>query len=387
MKIRTPYLAAIIVAVITLFAASTLYAEESKFRKRFIRNYEQNRFKHQSVLIKKNKDKVPAEVAALMEEAKAEPELQKRLYLLDLANTMATMHMEWNKGSPALLVRVEELQKIDLDRIKKKEALVKIRQKTENTPGNFVMDTHADELEKASLAPVIYPHWVHRSFYRCKVCHTSIFQMKLGTNEISHKKIDSGELCGKCHDGGVSFDAKAKENCSRCHTFNTPEAKPLIDLSFYNGEKFEAIAKRVGSTWDGTRLPDGKFPLDRLKQINWVKLDDSGVATQLSSINHEDADEGLRDTRILFDVDSTFMKDVIFSHKIHTPWVRCSLCHPGIFTKELGANSVSMLAMKDGVSCGTCHGRVSFTYKDCKRCHMPMKAEPPPKEVLRRPAK
>jgi len=63
------------------------------------------------------------------------------------------------------------------------------------------------------------------------------------------------------------------------------------------------------------------------------------------------------------------MKGILFSHKIHSTWVRCTLCHPNPFKPEVGQNKVKMIEMKDGKSCGKCHGKVAFTYSDCLRCH------------------
>jgi c(7)-type cytochrome triheme protein len=40
-------------------------------------------------------------------------------------------------------------------------------------------------------------------------------KMKQGTVKITMDEIYAGKLCGACHNGKRSFDAKS--NCNRCH--------------------------------------------------------------------------------------------------------------------------------------------------------------------------
>lgn len=69
--------------------------------------------------------------------------------------------------------------------------------------------------EKRGMPPVVFPHWLHRVEFKCKVCHPKIFEMKSGANDIDMKKIVDGEYCGQCHNGGVAW--KPVE-CARCHS-------------------------------------------------------------------------------------------------------------------------------------------------------------------------
>lgn len=66
------------------------------------------------------------------------------------------------------------------------------------------------------LPPAVFPHWIHRVRFTCKVCHTQIFEPRLGANDISMADISAGEDCGRCHDGTTAFDA-GFGNCQRCH--------------------------------------------------------------------------------------------------------------------------------------------------------------------------
>ncbi len=72
-------------------------------------------------------------------------------------------------------------------------------------------------ITEESLPPAVFPHWVHRIRFTCKVCHMDIFEPKAGANEITMEKISNGEACGTCHNGSVAFDAGFGE-CQRCHT-------------------------------------------------------------------------------------------------------------------------------------------------------------------------
>lgn len=62
----------------------------------------------------------------------------------------------------------------------------------------------------------------------------------------------------------------------------------------------------------------------------------------------------------------------IFQHWVHRVRYRCYVCHPAPFEMELGANAVTMDAIRNGQFCGACHnGRVAFgiELQNCERCH------------------
>jgi c(7)-type cytochrome triheme protein len=66
------------------------------------------------------------------------------------------------------------------------------------------------------LPPSVFPHWLHRTRYRCDSCHNDLFEMQLGASEISMELIGKGESCGACHNGQQAFAVSFK-NCTRCH--------------------------------------------------------------------------------------------------------------------------------------------------------------------------
>ncbi|MEE9615144.1 MAG: c(7)-type cytochrome triheme domain-containing protein [Thermodesulfobacteriota bacterium] len=362
----------ILMAVVAVFTVSArLNAEDSDFRKKFTKFYQANNFFVLGQLVKQSKDIIPGEVETLVGEATAEGvSVPEKLYLLDMARTMASMYKDWHGEGEDLLKKVEALQKVEVDKKKAREAEVQKWKDEEKTPGNFVMKAHAEELEAAGLSPVLYPHWVHRMFFRCKVCHEKIFTMKRGSNDLSQEKIAAGEQCGTCHNGELSFSATDEANCKRCHLAGTEEAAPLHDFTRFDHDGLKEISERVGSMWDPGKLPEGKYPVDKFNFVNWVKMDSTGAFKPKDSLDDADTEAAeVRESYILFKSPITFMKDVLFSHKIHTTWIRCNICHDRIFTKEVGANKVTMIEIKEGKACGTCHGRVSFPIGDCLRCH------------------
>ncbi len=68
--------------------------------------------------------------------------------------------------------------------------------------------------------PVVFSHELHvkEKGLKCSGCHFQIFQMEKGaSNTTDMTKLKKGDMCGKCHNGGKSFDVKDPKNCVRCH--------------------------------------------------------------------------------------------------------------------------------------------------------------------------
>jgi len=78
--------------------------------------------------------------------------------------------------------------------------------------GDITMNRYAEE---AGVPPVIFPHWFHRIRFKCKVCHSDIFEMRGGANDVTMIKIIKGQYCGKCHNGRIAW---APLYCDRCHS-------------------------------------------------------------------------------------------------------------------------------------------------------------------------
>ena len=64
---------------------------------------------------------------------------------------------------------------------------------------------------------VLFPHKAHTYWLKCENCHTGIFIMAKGKNNMTMQGITKGKWCGRCH-GKVSFPLT---DCARCH--NSPK--------------------------------------------------------------------------------------------------------------------------------------------------------------------
>ncbi len=65
---------------------------------------------------------------------------------------------------------------------------------------------------------VIFDGKVHaEKGLKCSDCHTKIFKMKKGADEMTMAEINKGKFCGECHNGKKAFKTDDAANCSRCH--------------------------------------------------------------------------------------------------------------------------------------------------------------------------
>ena len=338
----------------------------TEFLNEFTKNYYQQRFLAQTNLVKANKDLVPLAVSSLIKEAHTGGKgFEERMYLLNIASAMAYMqrHLHGDNGP---LMEVEPIIKEEIEQEKKKNAELMKWKKEEQFLGNFVMKRHEKELKKAGLAPVLYPHWKHRILFECKVCHNSIFQMQRWVNQISQEKIVAGKQCGVCHNGKMAFGIE--NNCNRCHVAGKAEAERLHNPDLIDHAQVKKAADRVGAQWRPENLKNGRLPLDRFGLIDWLQMKRDNVFTPVVSLD-KNFKERTRDNKILFVSKSDFVNNVLFNHKVHSDWIDCSTCHPAFFSDKLGGNDMKMRDMSKGRYCGHCHGRVSFKFADCKRCH------------------
>jgi len=114
------------------------------------------------------------------------------------------------------------------------------------------------------------------------------------------------------------------------------------------------------------------LPKDRYGFVDWVKALDDGVIAPRESL---DKNAPAPDTKGRFDKDilirskMDFMPDVIFPHKQHNDWLKCSVCHPKIFKMKAGETPITMVGIWQGEFCGRCHDRVAFPTRNCFKCH------------------
>ena len=118
-------------------------------------------------------------------------------------------------------------------------------------------------------------------------------------------------------------------------------------------------------------IPLTLLPRDKYDLIDWAGAVRSGIISPLSSIDGLQEDDDPIDLLISIKAKNEFMTDVIFPHSIHTYWLSCKICHPGIFVQKKGGNpEMTMWKILSGEYCGRCHGKIAFPLRECYRCHM-----------------
>ena len=66
----------------------------------------------------------------------------------------------------------------------------------------------------------------------------------------------------------------------------------------------------------------------------------------------------------------TDMPAPIFTHASHEKIYKCSVCHPKLFIKKIGANKINMRDNMNGKYCGKCHdGMNASSMAVCDTCH------------------
>jgi c(7)-type cytochrome triheme protein len=226
--------------------------------------------------------------------------------------------------------------------------------KRPNEYGNVVINNYS---EKNNIAPVVFNHWLHRAEYTCRLCHVDIgFGMKGNSTMMTEDDNVNGLYCGACHDGKEAFApterdeaGNEKKNCERCHSYGM---KVRFERNFYTYFK--------------------GFPKSRFgNKVDWLKAEEQGL------VKLKDYIEGLsipsstlKQTKdISIKSKEMGLPDIIFSHKKHTIWNGCEVCHPQIFGVKQGSTVYTMQDIFEGKFCGACHGKVAFPNTDCQLCH------------------
>ena len=218
--------------------------------------------------------------------------------------------------------------------------------------------------EKAGLSPVVFDHWLHRAKFTCRLCHVDIaFAMKAGSTAIKASDNMNGYYCGTCHNGTMSFQGtRTFESCSKK---TSPDDMKKCD-------RCHSLGKNVKREYDFAKFTE-RFPRERFGNgIDWEKTEVNGYIKLIDFL------EGVSIKRSNLAVQKDFslsakmegMLDIVFSHKKHTIWNGCELCHPEIFIGvKKGTTKYSMVEIFEGKYCGVCHSTVAFPLLDCQRCH------------------
>lgn len=227
--------------------------------------------------------------------------------------------------------------------------------------GRVVIQAYSD---RPTLPPVVFEHWIHRQMFTCRVCHVDVgFAMKPGASAIKAEDNQRGYYCGACHNGRMIANGRTVfAACSRL----TP------DTDITRCERCHSMGKTPRSDYDFTAWIK-TMPRERFGNgVDWQQ------AEELGQIHPADFVPGISIKRKDLRVEGDFslnskvagMPDIIFSHRKHTVWNGCELCHPEIFVGvKKGATRYSMVTIFEGGSCGACHNTVAFPLTDCQRCH------------------
>jgi len=221
--------------------------------------------------------------------------------------------------------------------------------------GRVVINNYS---EASRLSPVVFDHWLHRAKFTCRVCHVDIgFAMTTELTDIRAVDNMNGYYCGTCHNGKKEFDScktdyisKNSETCNRCHSLGKNVVKKYDFREFVKG-------------WPKERLGNG---------VDWEKAEDQGLIVPVDFIEGISIKRDMLITQKDFELGAKVegMPDIIFSHRKHTVWNGCELCHPEIFIGiKKGITEYSMVEIFDGKYCGVCHRSVAFPLTDCQRCH------------------
>jgi c(7)-type cytochrome triheme protein len=154
------------------------------------------------------------------------------------------------------------------------------------------------------------------------------------------------------------------------------EANDEETLTGYESEE-EFLEELHYSHEDFVRLL-ATLPRDEENKVDWERAVDEGLIAPSASIDDSDVEEQIMDLRVVIRFNDMLIKDVVFSHEVHTFWLNCESCHPKVFIPEVAANRMTMKEIRDGKYCGLCHGAVAFPTDvidapnfraNCLRCH------------------
>lgn len=139
-------------------------------------------------------------------------------------------------------------------------------------------------------------------------------------------------------------------------------------------EQFYDLVKNRGVYERGTTGVEAldSLPKDPNGEVNWTAAVVKGLINPRASLDPDYVEPPPLNLNIFIEAKVTLMNNVLFPHSIHTYWLKCSTCHPGIFLPVAGANPISMDEIFAGKWCGRCHGKVAFTFwprANCTRCH------------------
>lgn len=239
------------------------------------------------------------------------------------------------------------------------------------SPGMEVVPAHryglvqlGNRAAAAKVPPVTFDHWRHRARFTCRLCHVDVgFAMSAGLTAISASTNRSGYHCGACHNGKTLLggkpvfascsegrDVDESPSCRRCHEQRDPDRARKEYEAF--AEKYPKKGQARGIDWEDAESKGLVRPIDHVE----------GVSIRRAPLK--------MDKEISIE-SSGWMTNVLFSHRKHSVWNGCEVCHPEIYpSTKSGTKKTSMIQISSGESCGVCHTKVAFPIADCERCHV-----------------
>jgi len=148
-------------------------------------------------------------------------------------------------------------------------------------------------------------------------------------------------------------------------------AGPEIVLS----KEYIALQEALAKAGPPPNWPDvfKKLPKDDEDNIIWADALESKLINPAADIDGKAPQPKVMDADIELSTSGKPNRMVVFSHAVHTTWLRCANCHPAIFEKEAGSAKITMEAIDEGKYCGVCHDKVALAPNGCKGCHKPIK--------------
>lgn len=129
----------------------------------------------------------------------------------------------------------------------------------------------------------------------------------------------------------------------------------------------ERPAVESATTWEEVKA---QLPEHALGGVDWVAAMEAGLVKPRPGPDSPDAKYAAA-FKYDFIIEGKKPKfNAFFPHSAHTGWLGCENCHTALYPYQ--RNPAKMKDMRNGASCGACHGSVAFNLKQCKRCHVEM---------------
>lgn len=238
--------------------------------------------------------------------------------------------------------------------------------------GRVVIDNYKEawHVRGVLAVPVVFDHWLHRARFTCRLCHIDIaFAMEAGVTGIRASDNINGYYCGTCHNGKMVYNGeKVFDSCSK--DFQKEDNNWEKDIK--RCIRCHSAGKNVTKEYDFYKFTE-KLPKERFGNgIDWEKAEADGLIKPVDfiervSIKRPQLIKVQEDLNI--EPKNEGIPDIIFSHKKHTVWNGCEVCHPDIFMVKKATTKYSCVKNFEGKYCGACHKTVAFPMLDCQRCH------------------